>query len=128
MIFIKGVITHMPLKLQDVLTQKMILSQEMLQSLNILRCSTEELHSLLKAKQEENPFLKVQFKRADHIELLSNGEESTGEFTQQIMEQLLHVNVSKRLTYIMKLILADLSEIGFLTQSPKEMAEISFLQ
>lgn len=112
----------MALKLQVVLAQKMILSQEMLQSLNLLGCSTEELHSLLKAKQEENPFLKVQYKQAGHMELLSNTEDSTIDFTQQIMEQLLHLNVSKRLTYILKLILADLTESGFLTQSPKEMA------
>lgn len=112
----------MVLKLEAIMAQKMILSQGMLQSLNILECSTEDLHSLLKAKQEENPFLKVYYKRAGHIELLGNEEDSTIDLAQQIAEQLLHVNVSKRLSYIMKLVLADLSEIGFLTQPLKEMA------
>lgn len=112
----------MALKLQAVLAQKMILSQEMLQSLNILGCSTEELHTLLKAKQEKNPFLKVRYKRAGHIEFLSDGKDPTIDFTEGIMEQLLHEKATKRLTYITKLVLADLSETGFLTQTPNEMA------
>lgn len=112
----------MELKLQPVLKQQMILSQGMLQSLNILGYSTDELHALLTSKQEENPFLKIQYKRAGPLEVPSDIIDSTIDFSQQILEQLLHLNVSKRLAYITKLILADLSETGFLSQSPNEMA------
>lgn len=112
----------MELKLQPLLKQQMILSQEMLQSLSILGYSTDELHSMLLSKQETNPFLKIRYKRTDPIEFLPHMETSTIDFTQQILEQLLHLNISKRLTYMIKLVLADLSESGFLTQSPHDMA------
>lgn len=110
------------LKLQPVLKQQVILSQAMLQSLTILGYSTDELHSLLESKQQKNPFLGVQYKHSAPAEFYSNIEDTAIDFTQGILEQLLHLDVSKRLTYITKLVLADLSETGFLTQSPNEMA------
>lgn len=112
----------MELKLQPMLNQKMILSQEMLQSLNILEHSTDELHSLLISKQEKNPFLKLHYKSATHRECPADIRDSSIDFSREIMDQLLHLNLSGRLKYIIKLVLADLSETGFLTQTPNEMA------
>lgn len=112
----------MELKLQPRLKQQLTLSQGMLQSLSILGFSTDELYKYLMSKQEKNPFLKVSYKHSVHTEFNSNIEDTTLDFTRQITEQLLHLNVSKRLIYILKLVLADLSETGFLTQSKNQMA------
>lgn len=112
----------MELKLQPLLKQNLFLAQGMVQYLNVLECSTDELHSLLSSMQEKNPFLKVQFKHSNYKECTSEIKDSSTDFSQEILDQLLHLNLSTRLKYIIKLILADLSETGFLTQKPAEMA------
>lgn len=115
-------VRYMELQLKPVMKQEIKLTQGMLQSLNILGYSSDELHSLLMSKQEENPFLKVRYKRTNHIEFSPDIKDCSIDFAQQIIEQLLHLKVSKRLSHITKLILSDLSETGFLTQTPNELA------
>src|SRR5690606_7239100 len=102
--------------------QNLFLAQGMVQYLNVLECSTDELHSLLSSMREKNPFLKVQFKNSSYKECPSEIKDSSTDFSQEILDQLLHLNLSTRLKYIIKLVLADLSETGFLTQTPAEMA------
>lgn len=112
----------MNLQLQSVTTQKILLSQVMWQSLNILECSTEELQAFLQDKQEKNPFLKIRYRNNETWEFANDIKDSSYDFSQDIQEQLLHIDISERLMKIIKLVIADLSETGFLTQTPNEMS------
>ncbi|MTD30728.1 RNA polymerase factor sigma-54 [Planomicrobium sp. YIM 101495] len=112
----------MSLKLETTLKQKMIISQTMVQSLDILSYSAEEIQSWLKEQEEKNPCLKFENYRRDVITLDKDIRGNEDNFIQEVMEQLLGSNISKRTLELVKLILADLSDTGFLTQSREEMS------
>ena len=70
--------SSMGMQLQPMQRQEQILSQQMIQSLQILQMSTMELESQIIAEVEENPLLEFEEKRES-----DDDEDFSGEFDQR---------------------------------------------
>lgn len=100
--------------------QKLALTQEMRQSLDLLQYSSEELHAFLQEKQVENPFLKIKVKSSknqqakDWVEWTASAESDS--IQSSIMDQLLNESLSPECKKAINWLINDFDDFGFLEQ------------
>lgn len=102
-------------------TQKLAMTQSLRQSLEILNFSTYELDSFLRDKQLENPWLKIRSKGPTLIspEMVLQIPDHTS-YQDILYSQLLDFQLTEELTQLVKWLLDDLNEDGFLIDSLAE--------
>jgi len=106
-------------------TQKLMLTQTLRQSLEILNYSSQELEQYLQHKQQENPLLKIRTKTPTTIpNEVSERIPKMVTVSELLNEQLLDFNLSKEVTKVIKWLINDLDQNGFLTQNPEEYAQL----
>lgn len=107
--------------------QKLALTQEMRQSLDLLQYSSEELHAFLQEKQVENPFLKIKVKSSknqltkDWVEWTASTV--TDSIQSSIMDQLLNQILSPECKRAITWLINDFDDFGFLTSTDEEYSE-----
>ncbi|WP_017379166.1 RNA polymerase factor sigma-54 [Paenisporosarcina sp. TG-14] len=102
-------------------TQKLAMTQSLRQSLEILNFSTYELDSFLRDKQQENPWLKIRSKGPTLIspEMVLQIPDQTS-YKDILYSQLIDFQLTDELTQLVKWLLDDLNEDGFLIDSLAE--------
>jgi len=105
-------------------TQKLAMTQSLRQSLEILNFSTYELDRFLREKQLENPWLKIRSKGPTLIlpEMVLQIPNQTS-YKDILYPQLLDFPLTEELTQLVKWLLDDLTEDGFLINSLAEYGE-----
>lgn len=104
-------------------TQKLMLTQTLRQSLELLNYSSQELDLHLQYKLQENPLLKVRSKTP-----INFSNEVTERIPKKVSiieilnEQLLDFNLSEEVTKVVHWLINDLNRDGLLTHSPEEYA------
>ncbi|MEX3624162.1 RNA polymerase factor sigma-54 [Viridibacillus arvi] len=107
--------------------QKLALTQEMRQSLDLLQYSSEELHAFLQEKQVENPFLKIKIKSSkiqqakDWVEWTASAESDS--IQSSIMDQLLNESLSPECKKAINWLINDFDDFGFLTSTDEEYSK-----
>ena len=104
-------------------TQKLAMTQSLRQSLEILNFSTYELEHFLQEKQNENPWLKVRSKGPTLISpQMVQQRESHSSYKELLYAQLLDFHLTDELNYLIRWLIDDLDEYGFLTGTLVEYA------
>lgn len=107
------------LKQSTTMSQRLKLSRTMKQSLELLQYSTEELHTFLKDRMEEIPFLKVNFYERSFpnlidIDLMPNKLTGRQVLHRNIRDQLMNESISSEVKKAIHWLVDDLNEDGLL--------------
>lgn len=104
--------------------QTLAMTQSLRQSLEILNFSTYELNCFLREKQQENPCLKVRAKGPILISPHSVQQiESESSHKDMLYTQMLDFQLTEELARLIRWLIDDLNEEGFLTATLEEYAK-----
>lgn len=110
---------------KQIQTQKLMMTQTLRQSLEILNYSSQELENFLEQKQQENPLLTVRTRTPLTVsDKVTNQIPTKLSVYDVLNEQLVDFNLSSDLSRVVKWLINDLDKDGFLTESHEEYARL----
>jgi RNA polymerase sigma-54 factor len=110
---------------KQIQTQKLMMTQTLRQSLEILNFSSQELENFLEQKQQENPLLTVRTRTPLIVSNKVTNQIPTRLSVYDVLnEQLVDFNISSDLTRVVKWLINDLDKDGFLTESYEDYARM----
>ncbi|MFC4411483.1 RNA polymerase factor sigma-54 [Chungangia koreensis] len=116
------------LKQSATMSQRLKLSRTMKQSLELLQYSTEELHTFLKERMEEIPFLKVNFYESSfpHLTIDSVPNKLTGRqvLHRNIRDQLMNEPIQSEVKKAIHWLVDDIEEDGLLRSGLEYYAKL----
>ena len=106
-------------------TQKLMLTQTLRQSLELLNYSSQELEAFLQQKQQENPLLTIRTRTPLTVSNeITNQIPTNRSVMDMLNEQLVDFNLTPELSRVVKWLMNDLDNDGLLRDIPEEYARM----